>query len=224
MSVLGIDVSGPGGGAALLGPDTLRLRTIPPEVRRGRDLVPIVSELLNEAGIRTEDLAGIACAVGPGSFTGIRIGIATAGILAHAAGLEVVGVGSLDGIAMNAPAEAEQVLVVLDARRGEVFAGRFTRTAEGLFPDGPYRCLSPEEAVADLPASAWVLGDARARHPGIFGAWAGTSEATVRPDVIAQRGSTCLADGAGGAPENLRPLYLRLSDPEIRRREREGGV
>jgi len=102
--VLGIDVSGPGGGAALLreGRET-RLAPLTPGVARGRDLLPRIRDLLQEERIALFALDGIACGVGPGSFTGIRIAIATAATLAYAARLPVSAVCSLDGIAAGTP-------------------------------------------------------------------------------------------------------------------------
>jgi tRNA threonylcarbamoyladenosine biosynthesis protein TsaB len=100
---------------------------IPPDVRRGRDLVPAVARLLAARGLAPGDLHLVACGVGPGSFTGIRIGIATAATLAFAAGAPVLDVPSLHGVAANAPEAFEHVAVLLDARQGRVFRGRFRR-------------------------------------------------------------------------------------------------
>jgi tRNA threonylcarbamoyladenosine biosynthesis protein TsaB len=211
--VLGIDVSGPAGGAALAGPDGVSVQTIPPAIRRGRDLVPRIERMLSAAGLAPGDLDLIACGVGPGSFTGIRIGIATAATLAYAARVPVLDVGSLHGIACGAPADAERVLVALDARRGHVFAGLFVRgTLEGA-----YRNVEPAALAADLTADTWVLGDARETYPEILGRFPGTADAPVRPDAIARLAAVRFENGERKRPEELRPLYLRLSDPEIRR-------
>ncbi|MFI5401701.1 MAG: tRNA (adenosine(37)-N6)-threonylcarbamoyltransferase complex dimerization subunit type 1 TsaB [Planctomycetota bacterium] len=206
--VLAIDVSGPGGGAALLGPFGIDVERVPPAVRRGRDLVPAIARLLAARGLEPKDLDLVACGVGPGSFTGIRIGIATAAALAYAARLPVLDVGSLDGIAENAPATAERVVVLLDARQGRVFRGRFRREGEILVAEGAYDAPTAEEALAAIPKGAFVLGDARGM---------GAAEAPVRPDVIARIAAARFAAGERKRPEELRPLYLRLSDPEIRR-------
>lgn len=215
--VLAIDLSGPGGGAALLLPDRLLRETIAPGVPRGRDLVPSVQRMLQDAGLGVGDLDGIACGVGPGSFTGIRIAVATVATLAWTAGRAVLGVGSLDGIAANAPESARAVLVALDARRGRVFRGRFVREDAVLRADGPYRNVDPADAIEGLPDDAFVLGDARAKHADTFERFAGTADAPVRPDVIARIAADRFARGERLAPDRLRPLYLRLSDPEIRR-------
>jgi len=215
--VLAIDVTGPGGGAALLAGGEVAVERIPPAVRRGRDLVPRVAGLLAARGLAVADLDVIACAVGPGSFTGIRIGIATAATLAYAAGVPVLAVGSLEGIAGNAPEEAARVVVLLDARQGRVFRGRFRREGGALVPEAPDDTVPAEEAAAQVPAGACVLGDAREKYPELLGGFAGASDAPVRPDVVARVAAVRFLAGERGRPEDLRPRYLRLSDPEQRR-------
>ena len=214
--LLAIDVTGPGGGAALLLDDSITVRSIPPEVRRGRSLVPGIAALLAEAGIKPGDLDGIACGVGPGSFTGIRIGVATAATLAFAADLPVLDVGSLHGIAANAPQDARAVLVALDARRGRVFAARFVRSDSGLVLDGEYRNAPPDEVIEGLASDTWLLGDGRRAYADLLDAFPGSADAPVRPDEIARLAQPRFAAGEGKSPDQLKPLYLRLSDPEIR--------
>jgi tRNA threonylcarbamoyladenosine biosynthesis protein TsaB len=215
--VLSIDVSGPCGGAAILGPEGVLVERVPPAVRRGRDLVPAVARLLAARGLAPGDLDVVACGVGPGSFTGIRIGIATAATLAYAAGTPVLDVPSLHGVAANAPASFGRVAVLLDARQGRVFRGLFRRVGEHLAAEAPYDVPTAEEAAAALAPDACVLGDARTRHPGLFGSFPGDADAPVRPDVLARLAAERFAAGERRRPEELRPLYLRLSDPELRR-------
>jgi len=211
--VLAIDVTGPGGGAALLTEDVCTTALVPRAVRRGRTLVPLIARLLADAGLAAADLDVVACGVGPGSFTGIRIGVATAAALAYAAGRPVLDVGSLHGIAAGAPAGARTVLVALDARRDQVFAARFD---DGRLV-GEYRCAPPPEGTAGLPADAVVLGDARDRYPEAFDRFPGSADAPVLPDAIARLAAERFAGGERKEPFALRPLYLRRSDPEERR-------
>ncbi|MGH7162212.1 MAG: tRNA (adenosine(37)-N6)-threonylcarbamoyltransferase complex dimerization subunit type 1 TsaB, partial [Planctomycetota bacterium] len=147
--ILAVDVSGPRGGAAYLGPEGALLATL--EASRGRDLIPSIERLLARAGVAAGRLDCVACGVGPGSFTGIRIGVATASALAFALDLPAIGLGSLHGIAENAPPHAGSVLVAIDARRGNVFSGLFRREAGRLAEAGPYRNAPPAEVARDLP-------------------------------------------------------------------------
>jgi len=211
--VLAIDVTGPGGGAALLNGASITTGIIPPTVARARDLVPEVARLVREAGLAIGDLEGIACAIGPGSFTGIRIGIATAATLAYAARLPVTGIGSLHGIAEHAPESEGDVAVALNARREHVFAARFRREEGRLVAQGEYAHVSAAAFAADLDKGTYLLGDARGAYPALFDRFGGEETANVRPDAIARLGAARFALGAGTAPAELRPLYLRLSDP-----------
>jgi tRNA threonylcarbamoyladenosine biosynthesis protein TsaB len=177
----------------------------------------VIARLLAARGLTPVDLDLVACGVGPGSFTGIRIGIATAAALAYAAGKPVLGVPSLDGIAANAPRDFARVVVLLDARQGRVFRGRFRREGERLVAEAEHDVPAAEEAAAALPAGACVLGDARGKHEALFAGFPGEADAPVRPDVIARLAAERFAAGERMRPEELRPLYLRLSDPELRR-------
>lgn len=215
--VLAIDVSGPSGGVALASPRGIRMERIPPAVRRGRDLVPAIARLLDEEGVRPSDLDLVACGVGPGSFTGIRIGIATAATLAYAADAPVLDVSSLRGIAGNAPETAAGVVVLLDARQGRLFRGRFRREGGELVPEAEDDLPVAEDAAAALAPGTCVLGDARLKYPALLDAFPGDANAPPRPDVIARIAASRFAAGERKRPEELRPLYLRLSDPEIRR-------
>ncbi|MEM8884864.1 MAG: tRNA (adenosine(37)-N6)-threonylcarbamoyltransferase complex dimerization subunit type 1 TsaB [Planctomycetota bacterium] len=217
--ILAIDVTGPGGGAALAGDRDIATGLIPPDSARGRDLIPQVKRLLDDAGLALTDLGGIACAIGPGSFTGIRIGIATAATLAYAEGLPVLPLGSLHGIAAAAPAEATHVAVALNARREHVFAARFTRRDGALEAQGDYEHVPAADFAASLPADTCVLGDAREAYEELFARFPGTADVPVRPDVIARLARDAFARGEGQSADTLRPMYLRLSDPELRRQQ-----
>ena len=216
---LALDVSGEGGGAALLLPGREIVRLLPAGVPRGKDLVPTLQALLAEGGLSAADLDLVACGVGPVSFTGIRIAVTTAATFAHAAGLPALGVGSLHGRAANAPEDADEVLVILDGRRGGLFGGLF----RGKEPVGDYEFASPEEWAARLSEGAWVLGEGRTLYSSVFDRFEGFAEAPPRPEVIGKIAAARFAAGARAEPARLRPLYLRPSEPELRRRERESG-
>lgn len=219
--ILAIDVSGPGGGAALLTTAGMRTARIPPEMPRARDLLPALERLLREAGLGPAGLDAIACGVGPGSFTGLRIGVAAAAAFAWAGALPAIGVGSLHGIAENAPGEASPVMVALDARRGNVFCALFRRDGPALRLEGEYRNVPPAEAAAGLPPESFVIGDGYTRYPAVFARFRGTAEAPPRPDVVARLAAERFAAGERPNPAELRPLYLRPPEPELVRRERE---
>jgi tRNA threonylcarbamoyladenosine biosynthesis protein TsaB len=187
------------------------------------ELLPAVEEAAVAAG-GWKAVARIAVGVGPGSFTGLRIGIATARGLAQGLGVELVGVGTLAALARGAAAGAaeEALLAVLDARRGEAFAALYDGTGESIW--GPF-VASPAQLgqrVAALPTPPLAVGSGALR----FRDELQKAGAVVLPDAdpahrIAAR-QVCEI-GALTAPRSgdVAPIYLRPPDAE-RWRERDG--
>ena len=228
MIVLGLDTATSATVVGVLGADGVvhEVRDDPPPGARpahAARLLGAVDEALAAAGVGWDDVTRLAVGLGPGSFTGLRIGIATARGLAQARGLEVVGVGSLAALARGA--EAERVLAVLDARRGEAFAaawegsgGRDLITVEGFAP----AALSPEalaEKVRAMPVAPLAVGDGAVRFRGSLEA----AGAQVPPDedgVHRLRAEQVCKLGAEGRPTDrdaLLPDYLREPDAVPRR-------
>src|SRR5262245_48217371 len=107
MRTLGIETSGGRGGVALLnGPRILGARLFEKGMVHGREIAPATRELLEEAGLAPADLELLACDIGPGSYTGLRVGLAAAKGLALALGRPLVGVASLDALAEAARGQA----------------------------------------------------------------------------------------------------------------------
>jgi tRNA threonylcarbamoyladenosine biosynthesis protein TsaB len=173
---------------------------------------------LVRAGLGWAEVDRIAVGVGPGSFTGLRIGIATARALAQARGLPLVGVSSLEALALGAR-DAELVLAVLDARRGEAFAAAW----RGGAPVLPAAALSPEalaERVRALHGTPLAVGDGAVRFRGPLEA----AGAHVPPDEDGAhrlRAEHVCRLGASGNPidrDALLPDYLREPDAVPRQR------
>jgi tRNA threonylcarbamoyladenosine biosynthesis protein TsaB len=132
MRVLAIECSDRGGGVAALDGDSLvGTQSLPTDRRSAQSLAPAIDALIRSVGWRPADLQLVAVTQGPGSFTGLRVGVTTAKAMAFAVGCPVVGVNTLEVIAAQSPAEVGDVSVVLPAERMELFAGRLARTAEG---------------------------------------------------------------------------------------------
>jgi len=143
----------------------IEARDDPPEGSRGEHasrLLVLVERALAEGGVTWDDVERIAVGVGPGGFTGLRIGIATARALAQARGLPLVPVSSLAALAAGADAAESPIAAVVDARRGEVFAGVWAGERELLAPVA----LAPEALAArlgTLDLTVQAVGDGAVR-------------------------------------------------------------
>lgn len=137
MRILAIETSGGRGGIAILEtPDThgphadpavLEELYLGEGLRHGRDLVPAIQDACGRAGWDRRRIDLVAVSIGPGSFTGIRIAVTLAKVMAFDTGAKVVAVPSLRALAHNAPADRQRVAAIVDAKRGGLFASLFER-------------------------------------------------------------------------------------------------
>ena len=243
--ILGFDTATPDTAVATWADGESVTRTAAPAGGRpvhNTELLTLVEEVVEASG-GWEGVGLIAVGIGPGSFTGLRIGIATARALAQSRGLPIAGVAStsalLAGIAASPEAEGRASLAVIDARRGEVFAALAAPTETGgadisrqkavISATGPEPVVcAPGEMAARLGpealANAVAAGDGAVRFRSEIEA----SGALVLPDGdLAHRlSASWICELAAGVepsgPEAIRPMYLRRPDAE-RWRERDGS-
>jgi len=202
-------------------------------------LLPAVSALLDESGVPMRDVTQVVVGRGPGSFTGVRIGVASAKGLAHGLGAPLFGVGTLDAIAWGMPQGANGTLgVVGDAMRGEVYPALFD-LAEGVGGRvvrrrAPDYVAKPEAAAiewARLGERMLLVGNGLVKYVDVFTAaldpnvslaaeesWAPTGVGLLRAFGASLREGTVV----GGEPGVVLPLYTRLSDAEEAERLRAG--
>jgi tRNA threonylcarbamoyladenosine biosynthesis protein TsaB len=108
---------------------------------------------------KPSDVQLVAVAIGPGSFTGLRVGVTTAKTFAYAVGSEVLGINTLEAVAEAAPAEISALTAIVDAQRGELATGSFVRSSDGYFvPLGEQRLIDIERWIAELPPCTVVSG------------------------------------------------------------------
>ncbi len=145
--------------AAAADGDVLAEVQLDPQKRSAQSLAPAVQSLLDNVGWQPHGIQLLAVTIGPGSFTGLRVGVATAKVLAYAVGAEVLGISTLEAIAAAAPTGVDSLSVAVDAQRGEVVAQRFRRGAQRwLESDGDRELLPLEGWLAALPAGFAVSG------------------------------------------------------------------
>jgi tRNA threonylcarbamoyladenosine biosynthesis protein TsaB len=224
--ILAFDTSGFAGSVALLdGPAVLAERLLDPARRSAQTLAPAVAEVLREQGVQPKQVGLVATTIGPGSFTGLRVGVTTAKTWAYATGGAVIGLSTLAVIAEQVPAElrvtASGVHAVLDAQRKELFVGRFRADGQRLADD------------AIVPADRW-LQDLSSSATSIIVTGSGLSKLLDRmpPGVIAMSpenwepraatvGRLAWRDYERGRRDDLwrlAPLYLRPSYAEEKHR------
>jgi tRNA threonylcarbamoyladenosine biosynthesis protein TsaB len=226
MRVLGIESSARQGGAAIVDGDRLVCESLLNiEVTHSERLLPAIDRLLADARLSLEALEGIAVSVGPGSFTGLRIGLSTAKGLAYATGLPVVGVSTLEAMAWALPAARWPVCPVLDARKQEVYAAIFRHAETGLCRLTEDMALSPEALCGIIREPTLLLGDGLAAYEPLFRERLGDrlwipplASRGARPACVAELGRQRLLRGERDAAAGLVPRYLRPSEAELRRR------
>jgi tRNA threonylcarbamoyl adenosine modification protein YeaZ len=203
--LLGLDTSTPAVTVAVHdGERTLAESTSVDARRHGEVLAPAIVDSLRAAGVTVHDLSGVAVGVGPGPYTGLRVGVVTALALADALGIVAHGVCSLDIIAAAVP--GEPVTVVTDARRREVFWAAYD--VDGTRLSGP-AVGRPSDAAA--LAVGRIVGAGAAMHPGAFG----PVDAALHPDAAVLCAVVAQRLRAGGELLPASPIYLRRPDAVV---------
>jgi tRNA threonylcarbamoyl adenosine modification protein YeaZ len=198
--ILAIDTATPAVTAGIVkldGIEVLAERVTVDARAHAEQLTPNVLAALTDAGLTVDDLGAVVVGCGPGPFTGLRVGMATAAAYGHALGIPVHGVCSLDAIGIESAATAAEVLVVTDARRREVYWARYR---DGVRVDGP-----AVDAPADVPADADAVAGSP-EHAALFDL---PRLAAVYPTAAGLVRS--VADWTA-EPAPLVPLYLRRPD------------
>jgi tRNA threonylcarbamoyladenosine biosynthesis protein TsaB len=188
-------------------------------------LMAMIREALNLADLALPAIDGFAVAIGPGSFTGLRIGISTVKALAFAAGKPCVGVSSLEALALGCLPWREGIWALMDARKGEVYAGHYRERGGALERLAPEQVLPLAAVLRSTDGPHLFVGDGAERYREHIRALLGDLAGFVAPERNLLRAGTLariaqqqLTDGRGVDPERLLPRYLRRSDAELRLR------
>jgi tRNA threonylcarbamoyladenosine biosynthesis protein TsaB len=222
VNVLGIDTSTAASAACVLRADGEAFEAIPAVEElsappaHSRDLLRRAHEVLESAGLGFADLGAVAVGAGPGAFTGLRVGIATARAIAKAHGIELRPVSSLAALAEGI--EGDERLPLIDARRGELFAALYDAAGRELlapFVAAPDEVVKRVQEHARMPLAA---GDGSLRFRGLLEP-AGVRVAPGGSQVHVVRALHVCRLAAGSdpvAPEGVLPSYLRAPDAQPR--------
>lgn len=119
-----------------------------------------IKRVLDVLGLKTNDLDYFACGLGPGSFTGMRVGLSTMKGLSWASGKPLIGISTLDTLAMNINEESRIIIPVIDAKRGLIYSSFYKNSNSGAKKISPYMLVSKEELFKKIKSPAIIFGDA----------------------------------------------------------------
>jgi tRNA threonylcarbamoyladenosine biosynthesis protein TsaB len=223
--VLGIDTGGPHADLALIAGGQVLAEASHSVASHGAELPQAVAGLLARAGLTARELRAIAVGIGPGSFTGLRIGLSYAKGLKLATGCALVGIPSLDTLALTALAEISAkrdesvVCPVLDARKGEVYAALYRTSDDGLEKLSDDLVVTLEDLAPHLGTDVLLVGDAKAEEArslavraGGRAACLGVTGLRLRGRVVAAMGAARLVAGEADNAFALEPLYVRSAE------------
>lgn len=233
MNVLGIDTSGPFCTAGLAGPDGVSAeRSVRGLKIHSVRLLPLIEELLDDAGLLTKDLGGVAVAAGPGSFTGLRIGLTTARTLAQVLDVPVVGVSSLE-VLVYPLCGVRRVWALVPARRGEVYAALYDcggGVPERVFPTAVLEIGRLLGMVKDVAEPLVFVGEGAELHQDLIRRELGETARFCSPAgnyprgaVVAWMGREVLREGRGREAFALIPEYISPPAAELVWQQRAGG-
>jgi tRNA threonylcarbamoyladenosine biosynthesis protein TsaB len=225
MKILGIDTSTSCGSLGVIDDDAVvaEYALLRDETHSTR-LVPAIQALLKEARIDLDEIDGIAVSLGPGSFTGLRVGLSAVKGLALAADIPVVGVPTLDALASNLPFTPYLICPLVDARKGEVYTALY-KDGEGGQAEQltSYQVLAPRDLLEKIPPQETIfLGDGVEVYRELIEERLGVKALFAPPHLRFLRGSTVaeiglqrFKKGENDDISSLVPIYVRPSDAEL---------
>jgi len=221
MITLGIETSGEVGSVALCRDDeVLAAYRFPEGARHARDIVPAIDRVVAEAAVSKHEIQALAVSQGPGSFTGLRVGVTCAKTLAYALGWRAVGVPSLEVLAQNASGASgvEFTCPVLDARRDRVYGTVFQWSGGRWRDTTGVLILSPHGLADRIPEGALVFGTGVRAYPDVFAGnrfRIGARALEVgRAEEVARLGALRISAGRNVDPLQLVPHYHRITEAE----------
>jgi tRNA threonylcarbamoyladenosine biosynthesis protein TsaB len=224
MRILAVDTaSGSGSVAVADGDKFLAEITATRRETHSRYLMRLIDRALQLAGLDLKEIDGFAVACGPGSFTGLRIGVSTVKGLAWGMQKPVVGISSLEALALQAAPTSLLICALLDARNHEVYVGRYRFVAGRLKPELDERAASPTEALTGICEPCLFIGDGALQYRAMItdqlgdGAiFALSFQHALRAAAILHLGRLNFLENRTADAAKLVPRYLRKSYAELK--------
>lgn len=202
------------------------------EKNHSEKLIPVIKAMLEECGLQPTCIDAVAVAKGPGSFTGLRIGVVTAKGFAFASNIPIIGINTLDGLAYNAAIFGGLICPILNALRGNVYTALFRSKNGGIERLSEYKVLHIDDVlkrVDEYSEPVVFLGDGvplfRSEIKRVLGNNAKIAPPMLfmpRASSIAALGIEGLKRGEGESAFSLMPFYLRKSQAEIQLERKKG--
>lgn len=218
---LAIETSGRIGSVALMDQERLLSeQSFSHGLMHAAQLVPLIDRMLMEAGRGVDAIETVYFSHGPGSFTGLRIGATLAKTLAFAKGVRIVTVPTLRILAENAPEQAKDLIVVLDAKRGQIFTARFQRDQTKWVEVEPAHLDTLADMLGRAPRPVYLLGEGIAYHEQFIPSDDHSIIRTApqlwqaRAAVVGRLGRSLALRGCYAEADALQPLYIRPPEAE----------
>lgn len=181
------------------------------------ELAPAISELLRRCGLTMENIRGLGVALGPGSFTSLRVGLSLVKGLALARGLPLVGVPTLDILAAAQPASKLPLVALIQAGRGRLAVGLYKNSRKGWRAQGPARVMTFASLIEEVKKPAIVCGELTAEeyheleeNPDVH--LASPAQSVRRPAILAELAWESALAGNIDDPATLAPIYLHVAE------------
>lgn len=222
MRILAVDTATTSCSVAIIDSASLLTEfTLNREETHSKHLMDMINTVIGMTGLVISDIDGFAVTRGPGSFTGLRIGISTIKGLAVASGRPIVGISSLEALAYQASFSPDLICPLLDARRGEVYFSRYRFINGHLKRQVKERVAQPETAVDDLNESCLFVGNGALLYKtklldklGKFASFAPVTQNTIRASSVAFLSMSKFEGKDTDDVGKFQPHYIRKSDAE----------
>lgn len=233
MLILGIETATPQVSVAIGGHEgVLALFEVSRGRRHAETLVPAIEFACRQAEISIDEFSAIAVDIGPGLFTGMRVGLSAAKAMAQALRIPMIGISSLDLLAFPMRHGDRTIAAVIDARKGEVFHAMYRPVPGGVQQVSEPRCASVDDLVADILArgeQVVCVGDGALRYRdeidgGVRCEFAEQYQSSPSAAPLVQLAHAKALREEWVNPRDIQPLYLRAPDAQINWSTRQGGA